>query len=75
MSDSLVSGLCISGSHSPGSAAVAIVAGVYNQQGVIRFVQSESGPCFIDGTIDGLARGTHAVCIHEFGDLSQGCDR
>lgn len=59
----------------PGSAAVAIVTGPGGQQGVIRFVQSDGGPCLIDGTIDGLTRGTHAVCIHEFGDISQGCDR
>lgn len=61
-------------SQSSGSAAVAIVTGKSGQQGVIRLVQSDDGPCLFDGTVDGLATGTHIICIHEFGDLSEGCD-
>lgn len=62
----------------PGEAAVAMLGGVIgcgsqNVQGIVRFVQHSSGKCLIDGTIDGLAPGDHAIAIHESGDLSAGC--
>ncbi|XP_032676384.1 copper chaperone for superoxide dismutase [Odontomachus brunneus] len=42
-------------------------------KGVIRFAQTPKG-CVIDGTVDGLAPGTHGIHIHECGDISKGCD-
>ena len=31
--------------------------------------------CIVDGTLDGLLPGeTHLVQVHEYGDLSSGCD-
>lgn len=41
--------------------------------GVVRFTQVDESTCVVDGTIDGLAPGKHALAIHECGDLSQGC--
>jgi hypothetical protein len=42
----------------------------FNVIGVIRFVQLDENYCAIDGTIDGLSQGEHALHIHEYGDLS-----
>lgn len=44
-----------------------------NFTGVVRFVQLDSDNCLIDGTIDGLTPGEHALAVHECGDLSGGC--
>ncbi|XP_046839235.1 copper chaperone for superoxide dismutase-like [Xenia sp. Carnegie-2017] len=55
-------------------AAVSIVSGENNIQGVIRYVQVDKDRCIIDGTIDGLAPGLHGLHIHELGDLSDGCN-
>lgn len=44
-------------------------------QGVIRFVQTTPDCCVVEGTVDGLTPGQHAVCVHENGDLSEGCER
>lgn len=41
--------------------------------GVIRFVQLDTNNCLLDGTIDGLSPGQHAINICEYGDLSNGC--
>ena len=65
-------------SGKPISAAVAILGGLIGSgdnkvQGVIRFMQYSSGRCLIDGIIDGLKPGQHAMAIHESGDLSEGC--
>ena len=43
--------------------------------GVIRMVQATQNECVIDGTIDGLTPGNHGLHIHEFGDLSNACNR
>ena len=44
-------------------------------EGIILFIQSPSGgPTLIKGTIKGLEPGEHGFHIHEFGDLSQGCE-
>lgn len=43
--------------------------------GVIRFFQKQNDVCIIDGTIDGLVPGDHGLHIHQFGDLSDGCNR
>ena len=32
--------------------------------------------CIIEGTVDGLTPGQeHHLCVHEYGDLSSGCER
>lgn len=60
-------------------AAVSMVAGsarLYDSvKGVIRMVQVNEEICVLEGTIDGLQPGEHALRIHNNGDLSQGCDR
>lgn len=56
-------------------AAVAMLAGVGSVQGVVRFLQVSEDTCVIDGTVDGLSPGLHGIHIHEFGDLSMGCER
>ncbi|XP_028405838.1 copper chaperone for superoxide dismutase-like [Dendronephthya gigantea] len=55
-------------------AAVAIMSGENNIQGVIRFVQVDNKRCIIDGTIDELQPGAHGLHIHELGDISNGCE-
>ena len=47
---------------------------LFSFQGVVRFTQANQKSCIIDGTIDGLSPGEHALAIHECGDLSGGCD-
>ena len=47
----------------------------YNIKGVIRFVQLDDQHCAIDGTVDGLEKGEHAMHIFEYGDLSDGFQR
>ncbi|GIY05280.1 hypothetical protein CDAR_203431 [Caerostris darwini] len=55
-------------------SAVAELKGEGGILGVIRFHQADKDLCVIDGTIDGLATGEHGIHIHEYGDLSEGCD-
>lgn len=56
-------------------AAVSILdTGDQNIKGVVRFVQATPTTCIIDGTIDGLKPGQHAISVHECGDLSNGCE-
>jgi len=60
----------------PVSASVAMISGRQGQRGVIRFVATGETSCLIDGTVDGLQPAhRHSVLIHEFGDLSNECDR
>lgn len=55
-------------------AAVAIMeAGSNLIKGVVRMVQSDESSLVIDGTLDGLPPGRHAICVHECGDISDGC--
>lgn len=44
-------------------------------RGLIRFIQTEPNKLVVDGTIDGLKPGKHALCLHECGDVSEGCSR
>ena len=37
-------------------------------------MQSSNSPTLIKGTISGLEPGEHGFHIHEYGDLSQGCE-
>ncbi|GFS45606.1 copper chaperone for superoxide dismutase [Nephila pilipes] len=55
-------------------SAVAELKGENGVFGVIRFHQTDKDLCIIDGTIDGLSSGEHGLHIHEYGDLSDGCE-
>ena len=55
-------------------AAVALMdVGV--GKGVVRFVQVDDSTCVVDGTLDGLSPGKYGVFLHEYGDISEGCNR
>ncbi len=43
-------------------------------EGTVLFKQQANGPTMIVGKITGLEPGEHGFHIHEFGDLSQGCE-
>ena len=43
-------------------------------QGAIKFKQKPGQPTIIKGIVKGLTPGKHGFHIHEFGDLSNGCD-
>lgn len=43
-------------------------------KGTIKFTQDQGNPTVITGTITGLTPGEHGFHVHEFGDLSDGCD-
>ena len=43
-------------------------------KGTIKFTQESGQPTIITGEITGLEPGEHGFHIHEFGDLSGGCD-
>ena len=55
-------------------AAVAMMTGGQSQ-GVTRMVQTGASSCVLEGTLDGLTRGKHALFVHELGDISNGCTR
>ena len=61
------------GSQNNLGAGVAEISGNL-VQGVVRMVQLNKDLCLFDGTIHGLTPGNHGIAVHEFGDLSQGCD-
>ena len=41
---------------------------------ILMMQQASGGPTLIKGTITGLEPGEHGFHIHEFGDLSKGCE-
>jgi copper chaperone for superoxide dismutase len=44
--------------------------------GLVRFIETDDEQCIIEGTVDGLLPNSPArINIHEYGDLSNGCDR
>ncbi|KAG8437842.1 hypothetical protein GDO86_008516 [Hymenochirus boettgeri] len=55
-------------------AAVAMMSGQDQVQGVVRFLQASESICIIEGTLDGLSPGLHGIHVHEFGDISDGCE-
>uniref|UniRef100_F6Y0R2 Superoxide dismutase copper chaperone n=1 Tax=Xenopus tropicalis TaxID=8364 RepID=F6Y0R2_XENTR len=55
-------------------AAVAMMSGEGSIQGVVRFIQTSENTCIIEGTLDGLSPGLHGIHVHEFGDISNGCE-
>ncbi|CAF0822838.1 unnamed protein product [Didymodactylos carnosus] len=57
-----------------GAAVSAVVGKDSRVRGLVRFIQVEENTCVVDGSIDGLSPGEHGINIHEFGDLSSGCD-
>lgn len=42
--------------------------------GTVVFEQSEHGHVQIHGIIEGLEKGKHGFHVHEFGDMSNGCE-
>ncbi len=57
-------------------SAVAEMCTVDNKPcGLIRLVQINEHSCAIDGTVDGLEAGEHALNVFEYGDLSDGFNR
>lgn len=60
----------------PPAAAVAALAGAGGAvRGLLRFLQLSPSRCLVDGAIEGLPPGPHGLHVHEFGDLSDPCDR
>lgn len=55
-----------------GAAVVELRGSVI--KGVVRLVQLTKDVCLIDGTVDGLSPGQHALNIHTYGDLTKGCE-
>jgi superoxide dismutase, Cu-Zn family len=43
-------------------------------KGTILLMQAPGTPTLIKGTIEGLEPGSHGFHIHEFGDMSKGCE-
>ena len=44
--------------------------------GLVRFIQTDDERCVIEGSVDGLRPNASVqINIHEYGDLSDGCDR
>lgn len=43
-------------------------------KGTILFIQAPGTPTMIKGTITGLEPGEHGFHVHEFGDMSKGCE-
>lgn len=75
----LVTGIGASGGqlNNLGSAVAILHEGNPSSgvRGVTRIVQTSSDSCIFDGTVDGLMPNSqHSLAIHEFGDISQGCD-
>ncbi|XP_074651179.1 copper chaperone for superoxide dismutase-like [Tubulanus polymorphus] len=56
-------------------AAVAMMAGTIGTcKGVVRMVQTDETTFVIDGTIDGLPVGHCQLAVHQYGDISNGCE-
>ena len=58
-----------------GAAVSMMQTGQESIKGLIRFVQTDEEKCVVEGTVDGLPPGHHAICVHECGDISDGCER
>lgn len=43
-------------------------------KGTILFIQAPGTPTLIKGTVTGLEPGEHGFHVHEFGDMSKGCE-
>ncbi|XP_046557956.1 copper chaperone for superoxide dismutase-like [Haliotis rubra] len=62
------------GTHHLGAAVSVMETGNSLVKGVVRLVQNDETTCVVEGTVDGLPKGTHTVCVHELGDISKGCN-
>jgi len=68
------------GERSLGAAVSAISSSTNTNKdqpvhGLVRFIQIDENSCIIEGTIGGLNPGQeHGINIHEYGDISNGCD-
>jgi len=69
------------GTGKPLGAAVSALYSNMNRplerriHGLVRFIQTDDEQCIIEGTVDGLLPNSPAqINIHEYGDLSNGCD-
>ena len=56
-------------------AAVSMMEGLNSIKGVTRMVQVDNKMCVVEGTLDGLVPGMYNLRVHEFGDLTRGCER
>ncbi|XP_025103819.1 LOW QUALITY PROTEIN: copper chaperone for superoxide dismutase-like [Pomacea canaliculata] len=56
-----------------GAAVAAMDVGAKEIRGVVRMVQTSEDSCLFEGTVDGLPPGHHSLCVHEKGDISDGC--
>ena len=54
--------------------AVCVLEHSDDVQGTILFKQQSGGPTMIVGKVTGLEPGKHGFHVHEFGDLSKGCE-
>ncbi|KAH3852383.1 copper chaperone for superoxide dismutase-like isoform X2 [Dreissena polymorpha] len=59
---------------SKGAAVSIMDVGSEAIRGLIRLVQTDERQLVIDGTLDGLTPGVHGLCVHECGDISEGCN-
>jgi hypothetical protein len=74
-------GLCID----IGQPLAAAVSALYSDlsrpwqrriHGLVRFIQTDDERCLIEGKLDGLVPNAPVqINVHEYGDLSDGCDR
>lgn len=61
------------GSNSPVAAMCRLEHGD-NVKGLVLLMQAKGTPTLIKGWVTGLEPGKHGFHIHEYGDLSQGCE-
>lgn len=67
--------LALTEAHSEAVIAQSILEHSDTVKGTILFMQSaKGGATLVKGTISGLEPGEHGFHIHEYGDLSQGCE-
>lgn len=65
----------LTGKPNLGAAVALMDVGLDSRlKGVVRFVQVDDSTCVVDGTLDGLLPGKYGVYLHEFGDISAGCN-
>lgn len=57
-----------------GAAVAMMEFGNQSVRGLVRLVQISQNELVVDGTVDGLTPGKHALCVHECGDVTHGCN-
>lgn len=53
--------------------AVAVLVGE-TVNGVVNFTQADDGVVHVQGEVKGLDKGQHGFHVHEFGDVTNGCN-